>query len=124
MSLFKKLFSARVWFVYVMALAAALFITLAAFRPVDVPVVLYKLLLASLSGLVMYGLDRALWPYANPASYLESDWRKCPDSDGGDGRNSRPDHPVLKGCAREFCMAQTRQAAMVIGGMLAVCLGL
>lgn len=44
---------------------------LIAIAPQQVPLTLYKLSLVTLAGLVGYWLDRALFPYARPDSFLE-----------------------------------------------------
>lgn len=43
-----------------------------AIAPQQVPVTLYKLSLVTSAGLVGYWLDRAIFPYARPDSYLQS----------------------------------------------------
>lgn len=65
-------------------------------------------------------LDRVLFPFASPSSYLADDWRKEPDADHPDDA----DFPVAGGYGRIFGCAMLRQAMLIVGAMLAVGLGL
>lgn len=115
-----SLFSPKVWLFAVASLGAGLLVFLWWLAPVQGPVVLYKITLALLAGVLMYGLDRALFPYAAPSSYLVDDWRRVPDQDGG----TEADYPIVEGYKSVFCLAMARQALLVGCGILAVCLGL
>ena len=44
--------------------------------PAQLPVVLYKLALVSIAAIIGYHLDRALFPYSSPGSYLRERWNK------------------------------------------------
>ena len=55
--------------------ALLLIIAIALISPQQLPVALYKLSLISLAAVVAYWLDRSLFPYARPDSYLKHDWR-------------------------------------------------
>ncbi|MGE4539229.1 MAG: putative holin [Desulfovibrio sp.] len=100
--------------------AALLVAALAVVSPVQLPVMLYKLSLVLLAGYVGYWLDRWLFPYARPDGYLAREWRAhdaaYPDDEA--------DYAVVPGYASIFAAALLRRALIVLGVMLAVCLGL
>ena len=100
-------------------LAVALLALLAVVKPADVPVALYKLTLISLAAVIGYWLDRALFPYARPDSYLRKDWRLGTDEPEDDA-----DYPVCPNYWREFCTAQIRRAIVVGCVVLGVAQGL
>lgn len=112
--------NSRLWFVYCVVLAVVLAVLLCAVAPVQIPVAMYKVVLALGAGLAGYWLDRAIWPYAHPAGYLADDWRKEPDADNEDNA----DYPIVTEYRWPFVAAMLRQAAIVGVCMLAVCLGL
>ena len=117
----KAPFTARARLPFIFILTAA-FLALCGFvSPVQLPVVIYKLLLCLLGGLCGYVMDVSAFPYAAPDSYLVKDWRKNPNADGGD---SDADFPVLSDYVPAFLLAQVRRTAFVIGGMAVVGLGL
>ena len=116
----KRIASSRLWFGYCLVLAAALAVVLLAVAPVQIPVAIYKVVLALTAGLAGYWLDRAIWPYAHPAGYLADDWRKEPDADN----EGNADYPIVTEYRWPFIAAMLRQAVIVGGCMLAVCLGL
>lgn len=122
--MFKRFWQAvknsRLWFVYCIILAAVLVVLLCAVAPVQIPVAIYKVVLALAAGLAGYWLDRAIWPYAHPAGYLADDWRKEPDADN----EGNADYPIVTEYRWPFVAAMLRQAAIVGVCMLAVCLGL
>lgn len=99
--------------------AALLVIVIALLSPQQLPVALYKLSLVSLAAVVGYWLDRSLFPYARPDSYLERDWRDGTDEPIGDA-----DYRVVPGHTRAFCAAMIRRAILVGAVVLAVALGL
>jgi hypothetical protein len=74
--------------------------------PQQVPVVLYKSVLVVLAGVVGYLLDRWVFPYARPHSYLTANREDLCQSE------------------RLFLFACGRRAAVVAAAMLAVGLGL
>lgn len=99
--------------------AAILIAVIALVSPQQLPVVLYKLSLISLAAVVGYWLDRALFPYARPDSYLRQDWR-----DGTDEPYDKADHPVVDGYCHVFAAAMLRRAMIVTGIVIGVALGL
>lgn len=117
----KNPFTARARLPFVSLLAVMLLLLCGFISPVQLPVVVYKLLLCLLGGLCGYVVDTAAFPYAAPDSYLVKDWRDDPDADGGDGD---ADFPVLPGYVCEFLLAQLRRTAFVLGGMAVVGVGL
>lgn len=120
MKFLKALFSSRRWFALALLATICLSVLLLFFAPQQVAVVHYKLVLTLLAGLVGYMLDRVLFPFASPSSYLARDWRKEPDADYPDDA----DFPVAGGYYRIFGCAMIRQAMLIVGAMLAVGLGL
>lgn len=100
-------------------LAACLIGLIAALSPIQLPVVAYKLSLISLAAVVAYWLDRALFPYARPDSYLVKDWR-CGACIG----TSLVDYPIVQEYRAAFNMACLRRAIIVAGVVIGVALGL
>ena len=92
---------------------------IALLSPVQLPVVLYKAALISLAAVLGYWLDRALFPYARPDSYLERDWRLGTDEPEGDA-----DYRVASGYERAFTAAMLRRAIVVGCVVIGVALGL
>ena len=101
-------------------LAAVLLAAIAALSPVQLPVVLYKAALIALAAVIGYWLDRALFPYARPDSFLWRDWRKGTDEPEGD-----VDYPVASvDYMAAYCVAQLRRAIVVGCVVLGVAAGL
>lgn len=120
MKLLKLLANTRLWFLFCALAALGLIGALALFAPAQVPVAVYKLCLLLLAGVAGFCVDRSLFPYAEPSSYLADDWRKEPDADNpGDA-----DFPVAEEYRAVFVVAMLRQALIVAVAMLAVGLGL
>lgn len=119
--MFKRLFSSRYWLIACGLFTALLFGLLALLAPQQLPVIAYKAALALFAGLVGHWLDRALFPYADPAGYLADDWRKRPDADGG---YEHVDYEVCDGYQRPFTVATIRRGIIVGAVILGVCLGL
>lgn len=87
--------------------------------PQQAPVTLYKLSLVTLAGLVGYWLDRALFPYARPDSfitYIELRSSRCKEPLGHE-RRIAPDEILI------FNAAMIRRAIIVGCAMLAMGLG-
>lgn len=88
--------------------------------PQQLPVSLYKLSLVSLAAVVGYWIDRSLFPYARPDSFLPADV-ELPASAGGE--------PVLleaERCPAELHLAgvcMLRRAVIVAATMVAMGLG-
>lgn len=77
-------------------LAVILLAAIYVVSPAQLPVVLYKVSLIALAGVLGYWLDRVLFPYARPDSYLTYDWRAGSDEPIGEA-----DHLcVLTTCVR------------------------
>ena len=90
-------------------LAMVLLAAIALLSPVQLPVVLYKAALISLAAVLGYWIDRSLFPYARPDSYLWRDWRKGTDEPEGEA-----DFPVAdEAYMAAFCAAQLRRAVLV-----------
>ena len=100
-------------------LAALLLAVIAVVSPVQLPVVLYKAALIALAAVIGYWLDRALFPYARPDSYLWRDWRKGTDEPEGDA-----DYRVASGHERAFTAAMLRRSIVVGCVVIGVALGL
>lgn len=100
-------------------LAVILVAVIAMVSPQQLPVVAYKLSLISLAVVAAYWLDRSLYPYARPDSYLETNWR-----DGTDEPMFDADFRIVPGYERAFCAAMLRRAIIVGAVVLAVALGL
>lgn len=112
--------AARLWLWLACFAALALVVVVQLIAPQQVPVIIYKGALVLLGGLGGYILDRVLFRYAEPSSYLYVDWRKCPEAD----KEGSADYPVSDGYHYLFAFAQARQAAIIIAAMLAAGLGL
>lgn len=102
-----------------LAVAVLLLAVIAVVSPVQLPVVLYKTALIALAAVLGYWLDRALFPYARPDSYLKKDWRFGSEEPEGDA-----DYPVCAAYSREFCVAQIRRAVIVGAVVLGLAMGL
>lgn len=101
-------------------LAILLLVVIAVAKPVQLPVVAYKVALVALAAVMGYWLDRALFPYARPDSYLWRDWRKGTDEPEGE-----VDFPLANvAYIPAFCAAQLRRALVVGGVVLGVAAGL
>lgn len=88
--------------------------------PVQLPVVLYKAALIALAAVLGYWLDRALFPYARPDSFLWRDWRKGTNEPEGD-----VDFPIAHAdYLSAYCAAQLRRAIVVGCVVLGVAAGL
>ncbi|AOJ84354.1 MULTISPECIES: putative holin [Burkholderia] len=99
--------------------AIALIAVIASISPQQLPVSLYKLSLVSLAAVVAYWLDRGLFPYARPDSYLQADWRH-----GASGESLGADYKIVAGYERVFAAAMLRRALIVVGVVIGVALGL
>lgn len=99
--------------------ALLLIIAIALISPQQLPVALYKLSLISLAAVVAYWLDRSLFPYARPDSYLQYDWR-CT----GTRCELDADHQVAQGYRQVFAAAMLRRAIIVGAVVVGVALGL
>ena len=100
-------------------LAVCLVVVIALVSPQQLPVVAYKLSLISLACVAAYWLDRSLFPYARPDSYLQRDWRH-----GTDEADFDVDYRIVPDHHWVFCAAMIRRAIIVGAVVLAVALGL
>lgn len=114
-------FTSRARLPFIFGAAIFLLGLVALVSPVQLPVVIYKVLLCLLGGLAGYVVDGAAFPFAAPDSYLEDDWKKHPDADGGKGK---ADFPILDAYYEAFIIACIRRATCIIGGMAVVGLGI
>nr|DAI22375.1 MAG TPA: Putative 2/3 transmembrane domain holin [Caudoviricetes sp.] len=104
------------WFVSALVLLALIVVI----SPQQLPVVFYKLSLVSIAAIVGYHLDRALFPYSSPGSYLKTNW-KTPTITP---RDNEPEHPICDGYQLVFALVVLRRALIVGAVMLGVTLGL
>jgi hypothetical protein len=103
-----------------LVLAVLLLAAIAVIKPDNLPVVLYKAALIALAAVIGYWLDRALFPYARPDSFLWRDWRKGTDEPDGD-----VDYPIANAeYLAAYCTAQLRRAIVVGCVVLGVAAGL
>ncbi|MDU7879488.1 MAG: putative holin [Klebsiella michiganensis] len=79
----------RNWIILAVALLAAI----AFISPEQLGVTLYKLSLVSIAAILGYHLDRALFPYAGPGSYLTENWKTREAKKRSAGNNSHSDAP-------------------------------
>lgn len=96
-------------------------------HPQQLPVSLYKLSLITMAGVVGYWLDRSLFPYARPDSFIatiepENDAPPI-DIETDDGSCRLLPFEVVDGDGFVFAMAMLRRAIIVGCAMLAVGLG-
>lgn len=104
------------------ALALILFALIALIAPQQLSVTAYKLSLVSIAAIVGYHLDRALFPYASPGSYLKVNWRKGPHHKSLN--NDSPEYPIINGMESVFAAVLLRRAIIVTACILGVTLGL
>ncbi|KVO25395.1 hypothetical protein WJ74_30290 [Burkholderia ubonensis] len=102
-----------------LVVAVILVTAIALVSPQQLPISLYKLSLVSLAAVVAYWLDRGLFPYARPDSYLEHDWRTGSLEPPFDA-----DYRVVSGYELVFAVAMLRRALIVLGVVVGVALGL
>lgn len=100
--------------------SVVLIVLIAVISPQQLGVTLYKLSLISLAAVLGYHLDRGLFPYASPGSYLQTDWKTSPPCEDADN----PEYPVVKGYEKVFAAVLVRRAIIVAAVCLAVAMGL
>lgn len=83
--------------------------------PQQLPVSLYKLSLVSMAGVAGYWLDRSLFPYARPDTWLVKPFSP--------GAPYVPDYAIQPGSEIVFAAAMLRRAIIVGAAMLAIGLG-
>ncbi|QBH95756.1 hypothetical protein EKN56_06415 [Limnobaculum zhutongyuii] len=97
---------------------------IAVLSPQQLPVTLYKLSLVSLAAVIGYHLDRALFPYASPGSYLVDNWKAISAHPINGVDKLEPEYPVISGYQRIFAAVLLRRAIVVMAVILGVTLGL
>lgn len=101
-------------------LAVILVAAVALVAPQQIGVILFKACLISLASYGGYWLDRTVFPYARPDSYLVSaDWRSQQEP-----ANDQANHPLVGGYEMVFAAAMLRRGIIMAGAMLGVGLGL
>lgn len=102
--------------------ALVLLAIIAFVSPQQLPVVLYKLSLVSVAAIIGYHLDRALFPYSSPGSYLKNKWVKGLKLEPRD--ENAPEYPVCDGYTSVFALVVLRRAFIVGAVIVGVTLGL
>lgn len=92
--------------------------------PEQMPVVLYKASVAVLAAVIGYWVDRAIFPYARPDSYLVDDWRRTKKFLSKYGEPGAVDHPVVGGYQQVYSATQIRRALIIVAFVIGVGLGL
>lgn len=103
-----------------MALAVGLLALISVAAPQQLPVALYKLSLVTIAAALGYWIDRWLFPYARPDSYLDEPAWRCSRL----SRSCDADYRVAQDYHTVFAAAMLRRALVVLGCMLCVGLGL
>lgn len=108
------------WLVLALTLSALVW----AMAPQQLPVSVYKLSLIALAAVVGYWIDRSLFPYARPDSFLVLHGAVC-DEDDGDGDDDEADGAPALPQPMQWLMAASmlRRAVIVAACMLGVSLG-
>jgi hypothetical protein len=104
-----------------------LLILIAVLAPQQIPVSLYKLSLVTTAGVIGYWLDRSLFPYARPDSFIAtiepgSDAKPI-DIETDDCSCKLLPFEVIDGDGFVFAMCMLRRAIIVGAAMLAIGLG-
>jgi hypothetical protein len=103
-------------------IAVALLIGLFLVAPHQLPVAMYKLCLISLGALAGYWIDRVMFPYARPDSFLIDDWRRTRVAEFGSP--GAVDYPVMGDYQQVYAAAMIRRALIVMAVAIGVALGL
>ncbi|MBN5414439.1 putative holin [Serratia marcescens] len=122
MSLLKNLRHQRLrnWII----LAVVLLLAIAIVSPMQLGVTLYKLSLVSIAAILGYHLDRALFPYASPGSYLIDDWKEIQGKPPIPSGRNEPEFPVATGYELVFAAVLLRRALIVSAICIGVTMGL
>ncbi|MCF1609488.1 putative holin [Serratia marcescens] len=122
MSLFHKVRHQRLrnWII----LAVVLLLAIAIVSPMQLGVTLYKLSLVSIAAILGYHLDRALFPYASPGSYLIDDWKETQGKPPIPSGRNEPEFPVATGYELVFAAVLLRRALIVSAICIGVTMGL
>lgn len=100
--------------------AIVLSLCILAFSPQQIPVSLYKINLISIAGVVGYWLDRSLFPYARPDSFMAHDLENM------DVAEDAPLQFEMECCLQNdllLAAAMLRRSLIVAAAMIAVGLG-
>lgn len=100
--------------------ALVLVVVIGMLSPHQLGVTAYKLVLVTIAVVLGYHLDRGLFPYASPGSYLQRDWKTSHTYEGTD----KPEYPIVPGCELVFAAVLLRRALVVAAIVLGVTLGL
>lgn len=113
-------------FWWIIATVLLLF-AVAALAPQQIPVSLYKLSLVTTAGVIGYWLDRSLFPYGRPDSFIEAviplDESAVDALVDGDGDSKPIPCEMIEGDGFIFAMCMLRRAVIVGAAMLAIGLG-
>jgi hypothetical protein len=104
------------WLIFALALSALIL----ALAPNQIPVSLYKINLIAMAGVLGYWLDRSLFPYARPDSFLAAETAQDTSVDAG---SLDFDLDVTVQSNVLFAAAQIRRSIIVAASMIAVGLG-
>jgi hypothetical protein len=104
--------------VFAVGLLALMYFTM----PEQLPVAIYKITLTVAAAILGYWLDRGLFPYGRPDSYLNQDWRNA--QLGPFGIPDAADYPVIDEYRLVYAAAMIRRAIVVAAVILSVSLGL
>ncbi|HBL7015547.1 putative holin [Serratia marcescens] len=105
-------------------LAVVLLLAIAIVSPMQLGVTLYKLSLVSIAAILGYHLDRALFPYASPGSYLIDDWKETQGKPPIPSGRNEPEFPVATGYELVFAAVLLRRALIVSAICIGVTMGL
>lgn len=111
-SVWPRLFS---WILFSALLFAGLYFT----SPQQAEVAYYKFALVISAAITGYWIDRAMFPYSRPDSYLKDFWQK-----GSEEPIGKADFEVVEQYNRVFASAMIRRAIIVAATILGVTLGL
>ena len=103
------------WLLAAVALCALIFLL----APQQLPVSAYKISLIAIAGVMGYWLDRSLFPYARPDSFLGSETTSKSSSDTPLSFDDHPEPPN----DWLFAVSMLRRAVIVAAAMIAVGLG-
>lgn len=92
--------------------------------PEQMTVVLYKAAVVTFAAVLGYWIDRAIFPYARPDSYLVDDWRRTKSLLSEYGEPGAVDHPVIGGYQQVYSATQIRRALIIVAVVIGVGLGL
>lgn len=101
--------------------ALVLSLLILALSPQQIPVSIYKINLIAIAGVIGYWLDRSLFPYARPDSYLEHDVESEENSECDSPLQFKLDAFMQNDLL--LAASMLRRAVIVAAAMIAVGLG-